>query len=81
MSQEKVGFGEAARVAFTHPGLPPLWSKLPYLMLVYDAQVSTKHFWKAYRESTQLLKPRDNHYRHNYISKNSGGTRKMFLFI
>lgn len=49
ISQAKVGFGEVARVAFTHPGLPPLWSELPYLMLVYDVQGSTKHFWKAYR--------------------------------
>lgn len=79
MRQIKAGFNEVTNVAPKHSGLPPLWSKTPYLMLFYDGGTTTKYFWKEYREFNELLKNRDSHYTHSYIPKNNGGTRELLV--
>ena len=62
-----------------YPGLPPLWSKMPYLMLLYDCQTTAKYFWKDYREFNELLENRDSAYRQIKIPKNSGGMRCLLV--
>lgn len=61
------------------PGLPPLWSKLTYLMLADWANVEPKFFWKAYREFDELLENIDCHYAPAYIPKNNGGKRALMV--
>ncbi len=75
--QAKIDFNEIARTSTAHTGLPPLWSRIPYLMLFYDRGTTTKYFWKGYREFDVLLKSRDNHYTRSYIPKHNGGTREL----
>lgn len=79
MQQAKVGFDELTRLNTKHSGLPPLWSRIPYLMLLHKDQTTTKFFWKEYRDFDELLKTRDSHYKHSYIPKNSGGTRELLV--
>lgn len=61
------------------PGLPPLWSRMPYLLLLQSHQANTKLFWKAYREFDVLLKNTDQHYTPAYIPKNNGKTRALMI--
>lgn len=77
MRQTNVGFNEMSRIVPKRPGLPPLWSGMPYLMLLHGGQTSAKHFWKAYREFQILLKNRDSAYRQLRIPKSSGDTRVL----
>ena len=79
MRQANVSFHELMRTSPRYPGLPPLWSKLPYLMLLGDGQTTAKYFWKSYRELNALLQTRDSHYRRTSIPKNSGGIRELLV--
>jgi len=79
MHEAKVGFNEITSVNPKYAGLPPLWSRLPYLMLLHNEQKTSKYFWKEYREFDQLLTTRDSHYRRSRIPKNSGGTRELLV--
>ena len=79
MRQVKASFNEIAKISPKHPGLPPLWSRLPYLMLLHEAQTTTKYFWKEYRKFDELLKSSDSHYRRSYIPKNNGGSRELLV--
>ena len=79
MGQAKVGINEMTRIEPKHPGLPPLWSKIPYLMLLHDCQTTAKYFWKEYREFNTLLETRDSAYRQSRIPKNNGGTRVLLV--
>lgn len=79
MGEAKVGFKEVTQITPKHSGLPPLWSRLPYLMLLHDAQKTSKYFWKEYREFDDLLRTRDSHYRRSRIPKNNGGTRELLV--
>lgn len=79
MSEAKVGFNQITNLTLKHPGLPPLWSRLPYLMLLHRSGTTTKYFWKAYREFDELLRTRDSHYKQAYIPKASGGTRELLV--
>ena len=79
IGEARVGFNQLTGLALKHAGLPPLWSRLPYLMLLYDSGTTTKFFWKEYRLFDDLLKTRDSHYKHSYIPKTSGGTRELLV--
>lgn len=79
IGEAKVGFNQFTGLSLKHSGLPPLWSKLPYLMLLHDSGTTTKFFWKEYRLFNTLLKTRDSHYKHSYIPKASGGTRELLV--
>ena len=79
MCQAKAGFNQITDLALKYPGLPPLWSRLTYLMLLHPSGTTTKFFWKAYREFDELLKTRDSHYKKTYIPKASGGTRELLV--
>lgn len=78
-SQAKVGFNEFSKVSPKLCNLPPLWSKIPYVMLMNPYQETTKYFWKAYRELNELLRTRDSHYKQAYIPKASGGVRTLLV--
>lgn len=77
MDQADISYQEMIRVKPKHPGLPPLWSKIPYLMLLLEHQNTAKYFWKGYRELNTLLEKRDSFYRPARIPKAGGGTRNL----
>lgn len=77
MQQAHADFNEITRSKPKYMGLPPLWSKLPYLMLQRGPLEPTKFFWMEYRKFNDLLENRDQHYYHAHIPKNSGGTRTL----
>lgn len=79
MKQANASSNELMRAMPRHPGLPPLWSKMPYLMLLGDGQTTAKYFWKSYRELNTLLQARDSHYKPTSIPKSSGGTRELLV--
>ena len=79
MQQANISFTELAGVTPKYAGLPPLWSKIAYLMLRYPDQTTSKYFWKTYRVFHDLLKTRDAHYKSRSIPKNSGGTRELLI--
>ena len=79
LQQVKADFTEITRTKPKYLGLPPLWSKLPYLMLQHDLQETTKYFWKEYRLFNGLLETRDRHYTRSQIPKSNGGTRELMV--
>lgn len=79
MNEAGIGFQEMAKCEGKHPGLPPLWSRIPYLMLLHSAQTTTQAFWRSYREFDTLLKTRDSHYSPAQIPKEKGGVRELMI--
>ena len=79
MNDANIGINEMTALSLKCPGLPPLWSRIPYLMIMHPEGMSTKYFWKAYRLFDQLLKTRDSHYKQSYIPKASGGSRELLV--
>lgn len=41
IGEAKVSFNQLTGLAHKHSSLPPLWSKLPYLMLLHDSGTTT----------------------------------------
>ena len=79
MTGAGIGINEMTSLSLKHPGLPPIWSRIPYLMIMHPDGTSTNHFWKYYRLFDELLKTRDSHYKQAYIPKASGGTRELLI--
>ena len=77
MGQLKIGINELTDLSLKQPGLPPLWSRIPYLMLLLDPGTETRFFWKEYRLFDALLKTRDHHYGHSRIPKANGELRDL----
>ena len=57
------------------PKLPPIWSKLSYMMQICQGNASS--LWRDFREFPQLLKTIDSHYHCHAIPKSSGGNRNL----
>ncbi len=79
MCQAKVSIKELNKVTPLQPGLPPIWSRLPYLLLVHHPEGSDRHFWQQYRTFNSLLHQRNLHYYESWIPKNSGGIRSLMI--
>ena len=77
LEQARVSILETANVIPRHPGLPPLWSKMAYVMLQTDHQTKKQTYWRSYRELQQLLSNVDSHYRRGCIPKHDGDVRVL----
>lgn len=79
MCQARVSIKEWNKVTPLQPGLPPIWSRLPYLLLLHHPEGSDRHFWQQYRTFNDLLQKRNSHYIQCQIPKNSGGLRTLMI--
>ena len=77
ISQAKVNFAELTQGRPNIHGLPPLWSKMAYVMVAYPNGESLKHFWVKYREISEIAANRDCYYRRAIIPKNGNGLRRL----
>lgn len=79
LGEAGISFNEIINCPSKYPGLPPIWSRIPYLMLLNDLQTSTKLFWKSYRHLDTLIKNADRHYSPAFIPKSNGNTRALMV--
>lgn len=79
IAQAKVGFQELTDRNSNHPELPPLWSKMAYVMAYHHKGTSAAYFWKHYREDSHIAAHAEAYYYRTYIPKATEGMRELMV--